>query len=74
MQFDHLDVKQLVDGGFDLSFATEINNISLAALSEAFDLPPLAGQISASIPSVRLENGGFTLGQFYLYQRIWWGN
>ena len=61
MQFDHLDIKQLVNGGFDLSFATEINNISLAALSEAFDLPPLAGQISASIPSVRLENGGLRM-------------
>jgi hypothetical protein len=61
MQFDHLDIKQLVNGGFDLSFATEINNISLAALSKAFDLPPLAGQISASIPSVRLENGGLRM-------------
>ncbi len=61
MQFGHLDIKQLVNSGFDLSFATEINNISLAALSEAFDLPPLAGQISASIPSVRLENGGLRM-------------
>ena len=61
MQFDHLDIKQLDNGGFDLSFATEITSISLAALSEAFDLPPLAGEISASIPSVRLENGGLRL-------------
>ena len=61
MQFDHLDIKQLAGGGFDLSFATEINKISLASLSEAFNLPPLAGEISASIPSVRLENGGLRL-------------
>lgn len=61
MQFDHLDIKQLDNGGIDFSFATEISNISLAALSKAFDLPPLAGHISASIPSVRLENGGLQL-------------
>ncbi len=61
MQFDHLDIKQLDNGGIDFSFATEISNISLVALSKAFDLPPLAGHISASIPSVRLENGGLRL-------------
>ena len=61
MQFDHLDLKKLDNGNIDFSFATEINNISLAALSEAFDLPPLAGHLSASIPSVRLEKGGLQL-------------
>lgn len=61
MQFDHLDLKQLEDGGLDFSFATEIKNISLAALSEAMDLPPLDGYLSASIPSVRLEQGGLRL-------------
>ncbi|MCH9697788.1 MAG: YdbH domain-containing protein, partial [Gammaproteobacteria bacterium] len=61
MQFDHLDLKQLDNGTIDFSFATEINNISLTALSKAFNLPPLAGYLSASIPSVRLEKGGLRL-------------
>lgn len=61
MQFEHLDLKQLEDGSIDFSFATEIRNISLVALSEALDLPPLDGYLSASIPSVRLEQGGLRL-------------
>ncbi len=61
MQFDHLDLKQLESGSYDFSFATEIKNISLAALSDAMDLPPLDGYLSASIPSVRLEQGGLHL-------------
>ena len=61
MRFDHLDLTRLETGAIDFSFATEINNISLAALTEAFDLPPLAGHLSASIPSVTLEKGGLRM-------------